>query len=71
MRLLEKPKSTVEELCEHIPGPDFPTAAIINGARGIYEAYKTGRGRIYVRARCEIETDERSNKQTIIVTELP
>src|SRR5690606_823863 len=54
------------------PGPDFPTGAAINGARGIREAYHTGRGRIYVRARTQIETDEeRGGKQSIIVTELP
>ena len=71
LALIDNPDIDLPELMQHIPGPDFPTAAIINGARGIYEAYKTGRGRIYVRARCEIETDERTNKQTIIVTELP
>ena len=71
LALIDNPDIDLPELMQHLPGPDFPTAAIINGARGIYEAYKTGRGRIYVRARCEIETDERTNKQTIIVTELP
>jgi len=55
-----------------VPGPDFPTAAFINGARGIREAYFTGRGRIYVRARTEVEIDEaRGGRQTIVVTELP
>ncbi|MFZ5592809.1 MAG: DNA gyrase C-terminal beta-propeller domain-containing protein, partial [Pseudomonadota bacterium] len=58
-------------LMSHVPGPDFPTSAIINGARGIVDAYHTGRGRIYVRARPHIETDDRSGKQSIIVTELP
>src|SRR5690606_377044 len=54
------------------PGPDFPTGAAINGARGIREAYHTGRGRIYVRAKTHVETDEdRGGKQSIIVTELP
>lgn len=56
---------------EHIPGPDFPTAAIINGRRGIEEAYRTGRGKIYLRARAEIETDEKGSKETIIVHEIP
>jgi DNA gyrase subunit A len=56
---------------EHLPGPDFPTAGIINGALGIREAYNTGRGRIYVRARSHIETNEANGKQSIIVTELP
>jgi DNA gyrase subunit A len=54
-----------------IPGPDFPTSAIINGVRGIREAYRTGRGRIYVRARAAVETDAKSGRQSIIVTELP
>ncbi|WP_406672858.1 DNA gyrase subunit A [Natronospira sp.] len=69
--LLQNPDTTIDELMEHIPGPDFPTAGIINGARGIHEAYRTGRGRIYIRARTEIETDEKSGKQTIVVNELP
>ncbi|MET0087285.1 MAG: DNA gyrase subunit A [Sedimenticola sp.] len=69
--LIDKPEITIDELMDHIPGPDFPTAGFINGARGIHEAYHTGRGRIYMRARTEIETDDRNNKQRIIVTELP
>ena len=56
---------------QFIPGPDFPTAGIINGRAGIVEAYRTGRGRVLVRARVEIETDEKSNKESIIITELP
>ncbi len=71
LALIESPELGVDELMEHMPGPDFPTAGIINGAAGIREAYRTGRGRIYVRAQTEIETDERNGKQTIIVTELP
>ncbi|MET0015272.1 MAG: DNA gyrase subunit A [Sedimenticola sp.] len=69
--LIDNPEITIDELMDHIPGPDFPTAGFINGARGIHEAYHTGRGRIYMRARTEIETDDRNNKQRIIVTELP
>ena len=69
--LLDNEEITITELMEFIPGPDFPTAGIINGARGIVEAYKTGRGRIYVRALSHIETDERNGKDSIIVTELP
>lgn len=69
--LLDDPSLTLEGLMEHLPGPDFPTAAIINGRKGILEAYRTGRGRIYIRAKANIETDEKTNKQTIIVTELP
>ena len=61
---------SVEELMKHISGPDFPTAGIINGRAGIVAAYKTGRGKIYVRARCEIETDAKG-KSAIIVHELP
>ena len=62
---------TIEELMEHIPGPDFPTAAIINGKKGIIDAYKTGRGKVYIRARAEIEHDENNGKDTIIITEIP
>jgi DNA gyrase subunit A len=60
-----------EALMNIIPGPDFPTAGIINGRGGIVEAYRTGRGRIYVRARATVEDHEDSNRQAIIVTELP
>ncbi|MBD2814274.1 DNA topoisomerase (ATP-hydrolyzing) subunit A [Xenorhabdus sp. Flor] len=62
---------SIEGLMEYIPGPDFPTAAIINGRRGIQEAYRTGRGKIYIRARAEIETDEKNGRETIIVSEIP
>lgn len=69
--LVDNPDLDITGLMEYIPGPDFPTAAFINGARGIHEAYHTGRGRIYLRARSEIEIDEVKDKQTIIITELP
>jgi DNA gyrase subunit A len=69
--LLDNEDLTITDLMEYIPGPDFPTAGVINGARGIIEAYKTGKGRIYVRARSHIETDEKNGKESIIVTELP
>ena len=62
---------TLPELMEHLPGPDFPTGAIINGRKGIEEAYRTGRGKVYIRARTEIETDEKTGKDTIVVTEIP
>ena len=62
---------TVDELMEHIPGPDFPTAAIINGKSGIIEAYRTGRGRIVIRAKAFVETNEKTGRETIIITELP
>ncbi|MDX7991857.1 DNA topoisomerase (ATP-hydrolyzing) subunit A [Xenorhabdus littoralis] len=62
---------SIEGLMEYIPGPDFPTAAIINGRRGIQEAYRTGRGKIYIRARAEVETDGKTGRETIIVSEIP
>jgi len=68
--LIDNPKLTVDELLEIIPGPDFPTAGLIYGANGIRQAYVTGRGRVYMRARTEVEEDS-SGKQTIVVTELP
>ena len=61
---------TIDELMQHIPGPDFPTAALINGRKGIEEAYRTGRGKVYVRARATVETNEKGREQ-IIVSELP
>ena len=68
---MENAEITIAELMQHIPGPDFPTAAIIYGTDGIREAYETGRGKVDVRARIEIEDDEKRNRQAIIVTELP
>ncbi|MCP3427422.1 DNA topoisomerase (ATP-hydrolyzing) subunit A [Opacimonas viscosa] len=68
--LIDNPDCTVEELIEHIPGPDFPTAALISGRKGIEEAYRTGRGKIYLRARAEIETED-NGKETIIIHEIP
>ena len=70
LALIEDPATSIQQLMEIVPGPDFPTAGIINGARGVAEAYATGRGRIYVRARTHIEEYD-SGKQAIIVTELP
>ncbi len=69
--LIDDPEVTLETLMQHMPGPDFQTAGIINGRAGILEAYQTGRGRISVRARTHIETDEKNGKETIIVSELP
>jgi len=71
LALIDNPAISITELMLHVPGPDFPTAGIINGSRGIQEAYFTGRGRIYVRARTEIESDEDNGRIAIIVTELP
>jgi DNA gyrase subunit A len=68
--LIDDPELTIATLMQHIPGPDFPTGGIINGSREIVNAYLTGRGRIYVRARTTIEEDEKG-RQAIIVTELP
>ncbi|MCU7914812.1 MAG: DNA gyrase subunit A [Candidatus Thiodiazotropha sp. (ex Gloverina cf. vestifex)] len=69
--LIDAPETSVSELMQFLPGPDFPTAGLINGANGIHEAYQTGRGRIYMRARTEIETNPANGKQTIVVHELP
>lgn len=69
--LIDDPSLSIKDLMHYIPGPDFPTAAIINGRSGIHEAYQTGRGRIYLRARTSIESDDNSGKQTILVHELP
>ncbi|SIQ31823.1 DNA gyrase subunit A [Aquipseudomonas alcaligenes] len=72
LALIDNPELTVDELMQYIPGPDFPTAGIINGRAGIIEAYRTGRGRIYMRARATVEDMEKGgSRQQIIVTELP
>ncbi|MCK4840610.1 MAG: DNA gyrase subunit A, partial [Methylococcales bacterium] len=70
LALINNPETTIPELMQHLPGPDFPTAGFINGASGIYEAYMTGRGRIHLRSRCHFE-DRGEGRQSIIVTELP
>ena len=71
LMMIENPGATVKELMTVVPGPDFPTAGFIHGIEGIYEAYKTGRGIIQVRARTVIETSKKSDKQMIVVTEIP
>jgi len=71
LALIDNADISIDELMEHIPGPDFPTAAIINGRAGIIQAYRTGRGRIYVRARATVEVNEKTGRETIIITELP
>ncbi|HFD92365.1 MAG TPA: DNA gyrase subunit A [Gammaproteobacteria bacterium] len=68
--LIDDPAISIDALMQYVPGPDFPTAGIINGAKGIREAYRTGRGKIYVRARTHFE-DMDNGKQRIVVTELP
>lgn len=71
LNVIDNPEVTIDELMEHIPGPDFPTGAFINGRAGIVEAYKTGRGRIYMRARHHVEDMEKGNRQAIVFTEIP
>jgi len=69
--MIENPNLTVDEIIKYVPGPDFPTAGIIHGRAGIFEAYRTGRGRISVRGRTNIEVDEKTSREKIIITELP
>lgn len=69
--MLDNPACTLEELMAHLPGPDFPTAGFIHGRQGIWDAYRTGRGFLQLRARCEVEESERTGRQDIIVTEIP
>ncbi|GAA0542035.1 DNA topoisomerase (ATP-hydrolyzing) subunit A [Rheinheimera aquimaris] len=71
LALIANPDIELHELMQFIPGPDFPTAAIINGRKGIEEAYRTGRGKVYIRAKTEIETDEKTGREAIIVNEIP
>ena len=70
LQMLEQPEISLDELMEHIQGPDFPTGAMINGRAGIVQAYRTGRGKIYVRAKADVETDK-SGRDRIIITEIP
>jgi DNA gyrase subunit A len=71
LAVIEDPMIDIPELMELLPGPDFPTAGIINGAAGIYSAYRTGRGRVHIRARTGVETFGSRGREAIIVTELP
>ncbi|WP_299946032.1 DNA gyrase subunit A [uncultured Microbulbifer sp.] len=71
LALIDNPALTVDDLMAYIPGPDFPTGAIINGRAGILMAYRTGRGRIYVRAKADVLRDDKSNRETIVITEIP
>ncbi len=71
LAVIDNPDIDIAGLMEYIPGPDFPTAGIINGVRGIHEAYRTGRGRIHIRARSHIEGDEGKGRQKLVFTELP
>lgn len=69
--MIDNEAITIDELMKYIPGPDFPTSGFINGSKGIKDAYQTGRGKIYMRARTHIETNDSNGRQSIIVTELP
>ena len=71
LELIQNPDLSIDELMEFIPGPDFPTAAIINGRAGIVQAYKTGRGRIYIRSRAEVEVHEKTGREKIVVSQIP
>lgn len=71
LALINEPDTSIDELMRYLPGPDFPTGAIINGRAGIVQAYRTGRGRIYVRARAEVLVDEKTGRDTIIIHEIP
>ena len=71
LAIIENPDISIDELMEYIPGPDFPTGAIINGKAGIIQAYRTGRGRIYQRAKADIEVNEKTKRETIIISEIP
>ncbi|WP_405220718.1 DNA gyrase subunit A [Lentisalinibacter sediminis] len=69
--VIDDPDIDVAGLMQHVPGPDFPTAGIINGAQGIYSAYKTGRGRVHIRARSHVEEIGKGSREAIVITELP
>ena len=69
--VIDNPDISIDELIDIIPGPDFPTGGIINGRAGILQAYRTGRGRIYVRAKAEVITNEKTNREAIIINEIP
>ncbi|MCS6810991.1 MAG: DNA gyrase subunit A [Tepidimonas sp.] len=71
LHLLAHPEASVDELMEFIPAPDFPTAGIIYGIQGVREGYRTGRGRVVMRARCHFEDIDRGQRQAIIVDEIP
>jgi len=69
--IIDDPAVSIDSLLERIPGPDFPTAGIIHGTKGIHDAYHTGRGIIRIRARANIEKDKRTGNETIVITEIP
>ncbi|MCL4865000.1 MAG: DNA gyrase subunit A, partial [Gemmatimonadales bacterium] len=69
--LVDNPDATVADLCQHVTGPDFPTGGYIYGMQGIREAYETGRGKVIMRARVQVEEKESSGKSALVITELP
>jgi DNA gyrase subunit A len=71
LAFVDDPQIDIDGLMQYIRGPDFPTSGIINGRAGILEAYRTGRGRIYVKARSHIETNDKSGRESIVITEIP
>jgi DNA gyrase subunit A len=71
LHLLQRPESTIEELMEIVPAPDFPTAGIIYGIHGVREGYRTGRGKVVMRAKCHFEDIDKGARQSIIVDEIP
>jgi len=71
LALIDNPDMDVDGLMQYIPGPDFPTGAYINGRKGIVEAYRTGRGKIYMRAKAEVVVDAKTGRESIIVHEIP
>ena len=71
LALIDNSELTIADLMQYIPGPDFPTAGIINGRKGIIDGYNTGRGKIKIRAKADIEVNEKTGRETIVVHELP
>jgi DNA gyrase subunit A len=71
IHIIEHPDATAKDLMKFVPGPDFPTAGFINGRQGIRDAYATGRGVLQIRAKASIEKNPRTNRQAIVITELP
>jgi DNA gyrase subunit A len=71
LAILERPEITLDEIVEIVPGPDFPTRGIIYGTAGVKEGYRTGRGRVVIRARTHVEELEKGNRQAIVIDELP
>jgi len=69
--LIDDPEASISDLMQFMPGPDFPTAGIINGAAGIHAAYHTGRGRVRIRAKAEVEVNDDNGREAIVVTEIP